>query len=157
MTVHKAPIASKKAHQHEIHDHQRCDDYFWLRDDNRENPEVINYLNEENAYTEIQMSPLQDLQTELYDEMVARQEPELESVPYFKKGFWYLSRYDEGKDYTVYCRYKGTAEGYKGASEEVFLDCNQRAQGHEFYQLGDLSLSPNSMLMAYSEDTVSRR
>ncbi|WP_022942332.1 S9 family peptidase [Psychromonas hadalis] len=149
----KAPIATKKPYIHEIHNHQRHDDYFWLRDDKRENPEVINYLNQENSYTEKQMLPLQNLQTELYDEMVARQEPELESVPYFKKGFWYLSRYDEGKDYSVYCRYEDSMD----APEQVFLDCNQRAEGHEFYQLGDLSLSPDSMLMAYSEDTVSRR
>ena len=153
MTTNNAPIATKKAHIHEIHNHQRSDDYFWLRDDNRENPEVIQYLEQENAYTEQQMQPLQALQAELYDEMVARQEPELESVPYFKKGFWYVTRFDEGKDYSVYCRYKGSMD----APEEVFLDCNQRAEGHEFYELGELSLSPNSMLMAYSEDTLSRR
>ncbi|PKF61957.1 oligopeptidase B [Psychromonas sp. psych-6C06] len=148
-----APIAKKKSHIHEIHQHQRQDNYFWLRDDNRQSPEVLNYLKEENSYTQDQMLPLKELQQELYEEMVARQEPELESVPYFKKGFWYLSRFDEGKDYSVYCRYKGTME----APEEVFLDCNQRADGHEYYQLGDLTLSPNSMLLAYSEDTVSRR
>ncbi|MCP4323416.1 MAG: S9 family peptidase [Psychromonas sp.] len=153
MTNNSAPIATKKPYQHEIHNHQRSDDYFWLRDDKREDPEIIEYLNQENDYTESQMAPLNNLQTELYDEMVARQEPELESVPYFKKGFWYVSRFDEGKDYTVYCRYKESMD----APEEVFLDCNQRAEGHEFYQLGDLTLSPNSMLMAYSEDTVSRR
>ena len=153
MTNNSAPIATKKPYCHEIHNHQRHDDYFWLRDDNREDPEVINYLNQENDYTKQQMLPLQGLETELYDEMVARQEPELESVPYFKKGFWYVSRYDEGEDYTVYCRYKDSLD----APEQIFLDCNQRAQGHEFYQLGDLSLSPNSMLLAYSEDTVSRR
>ena len=152
-----APIATKKNYVHEIHQCQRKDDYFWLRDDNRENPEVINYLNQENDYTQAQMSPLQELQKNLYDEMVARQEPELESVPYFKKGFWYVSRYDEGNDYTVYCRYKGSVDGYKGATQEVFLDCNQRAEGHAFYELGDLTLSPNSMLLAYSEDTLSRR
>jgi oligopeptidase B len=157
MTNTTAPIATKKPYIHEIHQHQRQDEYFWLRDDNRENPEVINYLNQENNYTQEQMSPLQELQTTLYDEMVARQEPALETVPYFKKGFWYVSRYDEGKDYTVYCRYKGTVDGYKDAKEDVFLDCNQRAEDHAYYELGDLTLSPNSMLLAYSEDTVSRR
>lgn len=157
MTDKLAPIATKKHYVHEIHNHQRNDDYFWLRDDNREDPEVISYLNQENDYTEAQMLPLQGVQTELYDEMVSRQEPELESVPYFKKGFWYVSRFDEGEDYTVFCRYKGSTDGYEGATEEIFLDCNERAKGHEFYELGDLTLSPNSMLMAYSEDTVSRR
>ena len=153
MTRSNAPIATKKTHIHDIHNHQRRDDYFWLRDDNRENPEVLNYLEQENAYTEQQMLPLQGLQADLYDEMVARQEPELESVPYFKKGYWYVTRFDEGDDYSIYCRYKGTMD----APEEIFLDCNERAEGHEFYELGDLSLSPNAMLMAYSEDTVSRR
>lgn len=153
MTPNNAPIATKKTHVHEIHNHQRRDDYFWLRDDKRENPEVLDYLDQENSYTEQQMRPLQGLQATLYDEMVARQEPELESVPYFKKGFWYVSRFNEGQDYSVYCRYKETLD----APEEVFLDCNQRAAGHEFYQLGDLTLSPNSMLMAYSEDLLSRR
>jgi oligopeptidase B len=153
MNINSAPIANKKTYIHEIHNHQRSDDYFWLRDDKRENPDVLNYLHQENRYTAKQMLPLKALQTALYQEMVDRQEPELESVPYFKKGFWYVSRFDEGKDYTVYCRYKGTMD----APEQVFLDCNQRAEGHEFYQLGDLAISPNSMLMAYSEDTVSRR
>ena len=149
----EAPIALKKKHIHEIHGHQRRDDYFWLRDDNRETPEILDYLNQENAFTEQEMAPLAELQTELYDEMVARQEPELESVPYKKKGFWYISRFDQGKDYTVYSRRKGTMD----APEELILDCNERAKNHNYYQLGDLALSSNSMLMAFSEDTVSRR
>ncbi len=148
-----APSAKKVPYFHDIHGHQRLDNYFWLRDDKRENPQVIDYLNQENSYTEQQMQPLQQLQNELYEEMVARQEPELESVPYLKKGYCYVSRYDEGKDYTVYTRRKGSID----APEQVFLDCNERAEGHAYYQLGDLSLSTNSQLMAFSEDTVSRR
>lgn len=149
----KAPRALKKPYIHEKHGEQRADDYFWLRDDNRESPEILAYLNQENAFTEQQMAPLAALQSELYDEMVARQEPELESVPYFKKGFWYLSRYDQGKDFTIYTRRKGSMD----APEELLLDCNERAQEHRYYQLGDLALSSNSMLMAFSEDVVSRR
>jgi len=148
-----APVAAIKPYVHEIHGHQRDDNYFWLRDDKRENPEILAYLEEENRYTEQKMAPLSSLQTSLYEEMVARQEPELESVPYFKKGFWYTTRYDEGKDYSVYSRRKETME----AKEEIFLDCNERATGFAYYQLGDLSLSPNSMLLAFTEDTVSRR
>jgi oligopeptidase B len=147
------PIAFKKEHIHKIHGHQRSDDYFWLRDDNRQAPEILDYLKQENAFTEQQMAPLAELQTELYKEMVARQEPELESVPYFKKGFWYLSRYDEGKEFTIYSRRKGAID----APDEVILDCNERAKDHNYYQLGDLALSKNSMLMAFSEDVVSRR
>ena len=148
-----APIAAKKTYIHEIHGEQRTDDYFWLRDDNREDAEVLAYLNQENAYTEAQMAPLAELQSELYREMVARQEPELESVPYFKKGFWYVSRFEQGKEFTLYTRRKGSMD----APEELILDCNQRAEGHAYYQLGDLALSSNSMLMAFSEDVVSRR
>lgn len=153
MTQHSSPIARKSPHIHEIHGHQRHDDYFWMRDDQRKDPEILAHLEKENHYTAQQMQPLQALQDTLYEEMVAKQEPELASVPYFKKGFWYVTRFDEGQDYSVYCRYKGTMD----APEEVFLDCNQRAQAHDFYELGDLTLSPNAMLMAYSEDTLSRR
>jgi oligopeptidase B len=148
-----APVAAKKPYIHENHGHQRSDNYFWLRDDNRETAEVIEYLNQENAYTEAQMAPLAQLQSELYEEMAARQEPELESVPYFKKGFWYVSRFEQGKEFTVYTRRKGTME----APEELLLDCNERAKDHSYYQLGDLALSTDSMLLAFSEDTVSRR
>ena len=148
-----APVAAIKPYVHETHGHQRDDNYFWLRDDKREAPEVLAYLEEENNYTEQKMAPLASLQTSLYEEMVARQEPELESVPYFKKGFWYTTRYDEGKDYSVYSRRKDSMD----AAEEVFLDCNERATGFAYYQLGDVSLSPNSMLLAFTEDTVSRR
>ncbi|MEL0630425.1 S9 family peptidase [Psychromonas aquatilis] len=148
-----APVAEIKPHIHETHGHQRQDNYFWLRDDDRKDPEVLAYLEAENAYTEQQMTPLSGLQQDLYDEMVAKQEPALESVPYFQKGFWYTSRYDQGKDYSVYCRRKGSME----AEEEIFFDCNERAQGLAYYQLGELSLSPNSMILAFTEDTVSRR
>ncbi len=129
------------------------DDYFWLRDDNREDPEVLDYLKQENAYTQAQMAPLAGLEEELYQEMVARQEPKLESLPYFKKGFWYISRFAEGQEFTVYTRRKGTMD----ASEELLLDCNARAQGQSYYQLGDLALSADSMLMAFSEDLLGRR
>ncbi|MGB5444744.1 MAG: S9 family peptidase [Psychromonas sp.] len=148
-----APIAIKKKHLHEKHGDLRQDDYFWLRDDNRQDPLVIEYLNQENAFTEQQMAPFSALQAELYAEMVARQEPKLESVPYFKKGYWYFSRFDQGKDYAIYSRRLGSME----AAEQILLDCNERAQGHQYYQLGDLTLSTNAMLMAFSEDLVSRR
>lgn len=148
-----APIAPKKPHVHEIHGHQRSDDYFWLRDDKRESPEVLDYLKQENTYTEQQMAPLATLQRELYDEMVARQEPQLESVPYFKKDFWYLSRFEEDKDFPIFTRRAGSMD----SPEELLIDCNNRASGHAYYQLGGLALSSDSMIMAYSEDIVGRR
>lgn len=147
------PCAEIKPYVHDTHGHQREDNYFWLRDDERKDPKVLAYLEQENAYTEQQMAPLSTLQKTLYDEMVAKQEPQLESVPYFKKGFWYISRFDEGKDYTVHTRRKETMD----APEEIFFDCNERAADFSYYQLGELSLSPNSMLLAFTEDTVSRR
>ncbi|WP_354623532.1 S9 family peptidase [Psychromonas sp. MME2] len=148
-----APYAPKKRYIHEMHGHQRCDDYFWLRDDKRESADVLNYLKQENAYTEHEMAPLATLQNTLYKEMVARQEPALSTVPYFKNGFYYLSRFDEGKDYPIYSRHEGTMD----AADEIYLDCNQRAIGHEYYELGDLTLSSNAMLLAFSEDVISRR
>lgn len=148
-----APIAEKRTHIHTIHGHQRADDYFWLRDDKRQSPEVLNYLEQENAFTEQQMAPLSKLKGELYDEMVARQEPELESVPYYKKGYYYFSRYDQGKDYALYTRIKASVD----AAEEILIDCNERAEGHQYYQLGDFTLSSNSQILAFSEDVVSRR
>jgi oligopeptidase B len=153
LTTFSTPVATKKKHIHEIHGHQRSDDYFWLRDDKRESSEVLDYLKLENAYTTQQMAPLVTLQSDLYDEMVARQEPQLESVPYFKKGFWYISRYEEEQDFAIFTRRKGSMD----SPEELILDCNERAIGHAYYQLGGLSLSSDSMLMAYSEDLVGRR
>ncbi|MFT4995192.1 MAG: oligopeptidase B [Paraglaciecola sp.] len=148
-----APIAPRKPHIHETHGHQRHDDYFWLRDDTRTSPEVLAYLEQENAYTEQQMAPLAELQRDLYAEMVARQEPQLESVPYFKKGFWYLSRFEEGKDFAIFTRRANSMD----SPEELLLDCNARASDHGFYQLGGLALSTDAMLLAYSEDMVGRR
>jgi oligopeptidase B len=147
------PKATMKPYIHDMHGHQREDKYFWLRDDNRQDPTVLAYLEQENNYTNQAMAPLSELQQNLYEEMVARQEPELESVPYFKKGYWYISRYDEGSDYNVYTRKKVSLD----ADEEIFFDCNQRAEGLAYYDLGTLSLSPNSQLLAFTEDTVSRR
>lgn len=148
-----APVATIIPYSHQEHGVSRLDNYFWLRDDNRKNSEVIDYLTQENDYTEKIMTPLANLQNSLYEEMVARQEPELESVPYFKKGFWYLSRYEQGQDYNIYCRRKGSMQ----AQEEVIFNCNERALGKAYYQLGELCLSTDSMLLAFSEDTVSRR
>ena len=135
-TLLTPPVAPKKPYTHEMHGHLRCDDYFWLRDDNRETAEILDYLHQENAYTQARMAPLAGLQSELYKEMVARQEPELESLPYFKKGFWYVSRFQQGKEFTVYTRRRGTMD----APEELLLDCNKRAEGQSYYQLGDLAL-----------------
>ncbi|SGY94339.1 Protease II [Moritella viscosa] len=148
-----APVAMKQAHSMTIHQHTRQDDYFWLRDDERKNKQVLNYLEQENDYTKAVLSPLASLQTELYDEMVARVKQEDASVPYLKKGYWYQTRFSEGKEYPVYSWRKDNTD----AEWLVLLDANERAKGHQYYQLGELAISPNHQVLAFSEDTVSRR
>ena len=148
-----APVAMKQTHSMTIHQHTRQDDYFWLRDDERKNKQVLSYLEQENNYTQAVLSPLASLQSELYDEMVARVKQEDASVPYLKKGYWYQTSFSEGKEYPVYSWRKDNTD----AEWQVLLDANERAKGHEYYQLGELAISPNHQVLAFSEDTVSRR
>ncbi|NJL39677.1 MAG: S9 family peptidase [Leptolyngbyaceae cyanobacterium SM1_4_3] len=141
------PVAEKQPYVHELHGDQRNDDYFWMRD--RQEPKVISYLEAENAYTQSVMQHTEELQTSLYQEMLARiQETDL-SVPYRKGDFYYYSRTEEGKAYPIYCRKQGSLD----ASEEVLLDQNQLAAEHEFFELGLLQVSPDHQLLAYSVDT----
>jgi len=141
------PVATQTPHVLTIHGDQRIDPYYWLRD--RDNPAVIEYLKAENAYTEAQMKQTEALQQKLYEEMLGRiQETDL-SVPYQYGGYWYYSRTEEGKAYSIYCRKKGSLD----AAEELILDNNQLAEGHEFFSLGDYEISPNHQLLAYSIDT----
>ncbi len=153
MSEQQAPIAQKKQHNLTIHGHTRADNYYWLRSDDRSNPEVLDYLQQENAFTQEKTKHTLGLQKSLYEEMVARLEPKDESVPYFKKGYWHVSRFDEGQDFQVYTRHKEKLD----APEELLLDCNDRAAGHEFYQLGALSLTPDQQTLAFSEDLLGRR
>ncbi len=148
-----APIAMKQAHSMTIHQHTRQDDYFWLRDDERKNTQVLSYLEQENNYTKSVLSPLASLETELYDEMVARVKQEDASVPYLKKGYWYKTSFAEGKEYPVY----HWRQDHEEAAWLVLLDANERAKDHQYYQLGELAISPNHQVLAFSEDTVSRR
>jgi oligopeptidase B len=142
------PIAKKHPHTHSIHGDERIDNYYWLRE--RENPEVIAYLEAENQYTEAMMKQTESLQTELYKEMLSRiQETDL-SVPSRKDNYWYYSRTEEGKNYPIYCR----KEGSLYAPEEILLDQNQLAQESEYFSLGVLSISPNHKILAYSIDTT---
>lgn len=141
------PIAQKRSHSLEKHGDVRIDDYYWLRD--RENPEVIAYLEAENAYTEAGMRHTEGSQKALYDEILARiQETDL-SVPYRKGDFFYYSRTEAGKDYPIYCRKQGSLD----AVEDVLLDQNILAEGHDFFDLGTLAVSPNHQVLAYSVDT----
>jgi len=141
------PSAEKQPQVLELHGDRRIDDYFWLRD--IENPKAIAYLEAENAYTEAMMQHTEALQTKLYNEMLARiQETDL-SVPFRKDDYYYYSRTEEGKAYPIFCRKKGSLD----ATEEVLLDQNELAQGHEFFSLGVFQISPNHEILAYSTDT----
>jgi len=142
------PIAPKRPEILSAHGDQRVDDYYWLRD--RANPAVLAYLEAENAYTKAMMSHTESLQTALYNEMLGRiQETDL-SVPYRKGDFYYYSRTETGKAYPIYCRKRGSLE----SPEEILLDQNELAEGHDFLELGVLAVSPNHQVLAYSIDTT---
>ncbi|MGY3885941.1 S9 family peptidase [Aeromonas aquatica] len=146
------PVAAKHPHTLKKHGDVRVDNYYWLRDDERQKPEVLDYLKAENAYTEAMLKPTQPLREQLYQEMVARIPQQDESVPYVKNGYRYQTRYEPGKEYGIYSR---TKLGEKEAS--LMLDSNQRAEGHEFYALGALEVSRNNRWLAVAEDLLSRR
>jgi len=147
----KAPVAKKVKKELTIHDDTRIDNYYWLND--REDPEVIAYLEEENAYTKEEMKHTEGLQTSLYDEIVGRIKQTDMSVPYKRNGYFYYSRYEEGKEYPVYCRKKESLE----ADEEIMLNVNEMAEGYSYYQVGGLSVSHDNKIIAYGVDTLSRR
>jgi oligopeptidase B len=150
-TSMKPPVAAKKAHELTIHGDTRIDNYYWLRD--RDNPEVIAYLEAENAYRESVMKGTRQFQKDLYDEIVGRIKQDDESVPYKENGYYYYTRYEEGKEYPIFCRKKETLE----AEEEVMANVNEMAEGYDYYQVGGLSVSPDNRYMAIGIDTVSRR
>ncbi len=129
----------------------RTDNYFWLND--RENPEVIDYLNQENAYYQEMTAHTQALQGELFEEMKSRIKEDDESVPYFYNGYYYISRFETGKDYPIYSRKKATL----AANEEIMFDCNELSKGHTFFQLGGLSVSPDNKFATFAVDTIGRR
>ncbi|MFT6746764.1 MAG: oligopeptidase B [Glaciecola sp.] len=146
-----APECNKRYKELIVHDHVRVDPYYWLNE--RENPQVIDYLNNENSYSDYCMESTTDLQKELYQEIVGRLDKKEESVPYLLDGCYYYNRYKEGKEYPLYCRKKGTLDG----EEEVLLDNNVLAQGKDYCSVAKLSVNPVSDILAYSVDFVSRR
>jgi oligopeptidase B len=152
-----APIAAKHPHVHQLHADERQDDYFWLRghasgvsQGQRENPEVIAYLEAENAYTDAKMQHTEALQTQLYEEMLSRIQEDDLSVPYRRGEFYYYTRTEAGKSYPIHCRKYQSLD----APEEILLDQNELAEGTEYFSLGVLDVSPNHQLLAYSTDTT---
>lgn len=149
----KPPAAKIIPHTFSEHGNQRIDNYHWLRDDTRSKPEVLDYLHAENAYTEQVMAEQADLSDKLYQEIIGRMLQDDASVPYRLGDYWYYSRYEKGKEYPIYARKQGDMD----SAEQVILDLNELAKGHAYYQSNNRSISPNQQILAYSEDTVSRR
>lgn len=147
------PKANKVPHVMTEHGDTRTDNYYWLRDDSRKDPNVLDYLNAENAYTESVMKEGKALEETLFNEMVSRMAQNDESVPYIYNGYTYRTIYQEGKDFPIYQRKPVNSEG----EWEVLVDGNERAKGHEFYQLGDLTISPDNKRIAIAEDKEGRR
>ena len=147
----EAPAAAKKPKELTIHGDTRIDNYYWLRE--RENPEVIAYLEAENAYREVLMKHTEGFQKDLFEEMVGRIKQEDETVPYLDNGYYYYVRYETGKEYPIYCRKKGSLD----ALEEVMINGNQMAEGHAYFRVTGLSVSPDNRYLAFGMDTVSRR
>lgn len=146
-----APIAKIIPKKIKKHNEIRIDNYFWLNE--RENPEVIDYLNQENAYYEAMTAHTKDFQKELFEEMKGRIKEDDQSVPYLYNGYYYITRFEKGQDYPIYSRKKGSLE----AQEEILFDCNELAKGHAFFQLGGLSVSPDNRFASFGVDTVGRR
>jgi oligopeptidase B len=145
------PVAEKIPYQLEAHGQTRVDDYFWLRE--RENPKVAAYLTAENEYLKAATKRTQPLQETLYNEIVGRIKQTDMSVPFRDRGYVYYTRFEEGKEYPVYCRKKDAPT----AAEEVLLNVNEMAQGQAYFHVGGLEVSADNTLLAYGVDTVSRR
>src|SRR5262245_52835381 len=149
--VSKPPMAKKVPKTEVLHGEKLVDDYFWLRE--RKNPEVKTYLEGENAFADAYMKPTEALQTKLYDEMLARIKETDLSVPYREGKYFYYSRTEKGKQYTIYCRKRDSLE----SAEQVMLDLNELAKGERFMAVGDLEVSDDGNLLAYTTDNIGFR
>jgi oligopeptidase B len=147
----KQPLAAKREQRLELHGDLRIDEYYWLKD--RENPEVLEYLAAENSYREHQMAPLKGLTEELFAEMTGRLDPNESSLPIEMDGYWYQSRYCEGKEYPIHVRFQGAEDG----PEELLLDVNVLAEGRSYCQVASMVMTRDHRRMAYAVDFVSRR
>jgi oligopeptidase B len=143
--VRKIPVKLEK------HGHVRVDDYYWLRE--RDNPEVIAYLNAENEYAEKRLASIKPLEDKIFEEIKARFKQTDMSVPYKRDDYFYYTRYEEGKEYPLYARKRDSLD----APEEIILDANELARGHEFFSLGGWAVSSGQDILAYGVDTEGRR
>ena len=134
-----------------MHNHERIDEFYWLNE--RGNPKVIDYLNSENDYRNSYMEYYKGLENELFEEIKSRIKEDDSSVPYLDNGYYYYTRFEKGKQYPIYCRKKDDLKNH----EEILIDVNKMSQGHEYFRIGGIDISPNNKIMAYSVDTISRR
>ena len=134
-----------------MHNHERIDEFYWLNE--RGNPKVIDYLNSENDYRNSYMEDYKGLENELFEEIKSRIKEDDSSVPYLDNGYYYYTRFEKGKQYPIYCRKKDDLKN----DEEILIDVNKMSQGHEYFRIGGIDISPNNKIMAYSVDTISRR
>ena len=146
-----APVAKQIPKNLTIHEDVRVDEFYWLND--RENPEVIDYLNKENDYYDAHTAHTKKFQTSLFEEMKSRIKEDDSSVPYKYNGYWYITKYQKGKDYPIYTRKKETLE----AAEELLFDCNEMAKDHSYFRLVGLNINLNNDLVSYGIDTTGRR
>lgn len=146
----QAPIAPEKPKELTASGDTRVDPYYWLNE--RENPEVTAFLEAENKYADSVLAPVKQLKDDLFLELKSRIKEDDSTVPYFKKGYYYYTRFETGKEYPIYCRKKGSLEG----QEEVLLNVNQMASGHAYILAGNIQVSPDDRYMTYIEDTTGR-
>ena len=156
------PDAIIKPHELTMHGDTRIDNYYWMRltdeqknakDPDQQTQDVVEYIDQENQYTQSNLSHTRKLQNTIFDEMVSRIKKDDESVPYLKNGYYYYSRYEKDKEYRIHCRKKGSLD----ANEEILLDENILAEGYDYFSIGGMSISPNNKWLAFGVDTVSRR
>ena len=151
MTKPIAPIAKKIAKELVKHDDVRIDNYYWLND--RDNEEVISHLNKENDYYNTLTKHTKGFQEELFSEMKSRIKEDDSSVPYKNNGYWYVTRFETGKEYPIYARHKESLD----AREEIMFNGNEMAEGNDYFKIGGISISPDNNLAVFGVDTVSRR
>jgi oligopeptidase B len=147
----EAPICAKQDTILEKHGDKRVDPYYWLK--NRENPEVIQYLENENKYYDKMIAHTLSFQKNLFEEMKSRIKEDDESVPYFHNGYHYITRYETGKQYPIYSRKKGSLN----SQEEILFNCNEMAKDKDFFDFSEMSISPDNELAAFAIDFVGRR
>lgn len=148
-----APLAEQRPHVVSAPAGDRTDPWYWLRDDERQDPDILAYLTAENEYKEARLAHLSEAREGLFSELRGRIIEDDSSVPYFDRGYWYYTRFEQGKEYPIYARRPGSMD----ADEEILLDVNVKAAEHAFYQVGDMDISLDGSRLAWLEDTVGRR